>query len=223
MYTSRPRTVNLDAAPAVPQMVWSFERRRDMSLERCRDERKHKGRARRHRREVNVRDSLDYLAALRRGEPCILVPGARRRSLNEVLAYQGPDAPRWVLHMQDQARRLIQLATKHGPASGWGIVQPERKRHALKQWTPYWVPKTAEKCWRWWRACVLTLARLLVRLARALDSLVPLHRAPREATPAEERHVKVERRVTTSYVGAGTSASWIGDLLGRVLGPRPTM
>jgi hypothetical protein len=148
------------------------------SLRRCRGKDKTPGRKRRWRREVQTKQSLAWLAALARGErvPCgrARLPYSFRALVHDYIA----DCPRGLLTMRAQARHLYELATKHGPASGWGVPQPPRDGAAAEHATPWWVPKAGEKCWRWWRHVVLELARLLQKIGSWLASLVPPHRTP---------------------------------------------
>ena len=193
---------NLHAAPAVPVYRRTFEERRALSLQRCADAGPHKGRARRWRRETQTKQTLAWLARLAAGAPAVARGPGRAYSLRELLQGGGPERPQWVRAAQEEATRRAYLAEKHGPASGWGIAQPEAGAVGNPKWTPYYVPKAAEKGWRWWRAVCLALARVLGVLARWLGCVVPLHRQLLEQEPAgrnQSTSAAPAREATTGY------------------------
>ncbi len=186
-YTKTAAIINLGAAPAVPHLGWSLDARLSLSRRQCTAPGPHRGRGRRHRREVITRQLLAFVAGG-------AVPGAelrsadgRRVSLRELLHAPIPDAPRWALALRMQGRALLDLVVKHGPASGWGVAQPAAAAAGNPRWTPYYVPKKSERAWRWWRLAALFLVRVLTQLARAWWKLVPLHRQRLEGTTAGER------------------------------------
>jgi len=176
-YQKTPGVNNLGLAPTVPASARSFEQRRDFSLRQCRRDGTHRGRARRWRREVQTRDALAHLAGLRAGTVRVSDGAGRQLTLAELLLGGGAGRAAWVRSMQTQARNLLALAERHGPASGWGIAQPPAGAVGNPKWTPYWVAKRAERCWRYWRRVTRALRALLGTLARAWWKVVPLHRA----------------------------------------------
>lgn len=185
-YTNRYGVINNGSAPSIPTYRRTFEQRRALSMQQCEDPGPHKGRARRWRRELQSRATLDWLASLAAGERHQPKRGTGLYSLRELLDGGSAERPAWVRSMQHQARNLHQLAERHGPASGWGIAQPPSGAAGNPKWTPYWTPKKAEKNWRWWRRVALTLRHLLDVLSRALLETVPVHRQLSEQVTAEK-------------------------------------
>jgi hypothetical protein len=184
-YTSTRPIINLGSAPDVPELIWTFDRRKRMSLRQCVGKPRYRGRARRHRREVITRQALALLA----NQPVKGVDLGTHQgaplTMRTLLYASIPNAPSWALALRMQGRALAQLAQRHGPESGWGIAQPQPAPESATTWTPFYVPKKAEKCWRWWRRVVLFLVRVLTTLARAWSRLVPLHRQRLEGTTDE--------------------------------------
>jgi hypothetical protein len=84
------------------------------------------------------------------------------------------------------ARRLMDQVTAWGPVRGWGVPQPMRSGPGVEKWTPYYVPKKQEPCWRQWRRVRIELMRVLLLLARWWGLLIPPHRAPRDRRDAPE-------------------------------------
>jgi len=208
-YTKPATIINLGAAPEVPALRWPLSARLDKSrrevarplaagvMERRRERLRrrgskrepsaHPGRGRRHRREVITRQLLAFLAGRpveRAGEERASLGG---HTIHELLYAPIPDAPSWALALRMQGRALRALVERHGPASGWALAQSAAGSESNPRWTPYYVPKRSEGCWRWWRLAALFLVRVLTTLARAWWRLVPLHRQRLEGTTAEKR------------------------------------
>lgn len=208
-YTERTSLINLGAAPTVPAFAASLEARLGMSRRLCaqpvpaevmdrrraqlrargskREPSLHPGRGRRHRREVVTRQLLDFLAETPVEGAELRDGRGRRVSFHALLHAPIPNAPRWALALRMQARALLDLAKRHGPASGWGIAQPLAPRDLVPKWTPYYIPRKSERAWRWWRQVALFLVNVLTTLARAWWRLIPLHRTRLEGTTAGER------------------------------------
>lgn len=181
-YTKTPRVNNIGLAPAIPVYRLALAERIAASVRRCRDKGKHLGRARRHRREVQTRQAALWLEGLRSGAERVSDGGGRTYSLGELL--RGPllDHPGWARSLQHQARNLVTLAERHGPASGWGLRQDRAGEVGNPKWTPYYVPKAAERCWRYWRVVCRALRRALRGLARVLSRGPSTPLAPTEPT-----------------------------------------
>jgi len=174
-----PKTATVNnnaAAPTLPVYRRTFEERRALSMRQCEAPGPHRGRKRRQRREVQTKQSLAWLAGLDTGAPAGARGPSRAYSLRELLDGGGPERPQWVRAAQIELRHRLYLAETHGPASGWGIAQPPADAKGNPKWTPYYVPKAAEKCWRWWRRVTLAAMELAATLARWLLHAVPLHR-----------------------------------------------
>lgn len=183
--TSTPEH-NPNAAPAVPSYRWSYERRARMFGERNPEFSTGRGRARRWRRELSVRAGLRAVAAVLAGDRT-LTSALRLDHSPRALLYaplDGRGAP--VVFARERVKTLLDALATHGPGSGWGIPQPPPAPAREAKWTPYEVPKRAEKNWRWWRARL----RALLNLMRHLDALwrkpVPLHRSASSTTPGEK-------------------------------------
>jgi hypothetical protein len=208
---------NPDAAPAVPTYRWSYEQRARLFGNHNPEFKTGRGRARRWRRELSTRAGLRAIHAVMAGERG-LTDAVRLTHTTRELLYaplDGRTAP--VLYARERVRTLLDQLVKHGPASGWGIPQPVRSERSAAKWTPYVVPKTAEKCWRWWRARV----RALLALLRHLDALwrkpVPLHREASSTTSGRETEVVLEPRapaIRTRYRDQFTGE--LGAILERV-------
>src|SRR5262249_29946137 len=82
---------------------------------------------------------------------------------------------------------LLDFLSKYGPAAGWAIRQPVKDGPGAEKWTPYYVPKASERCWRYWRTGVIFLALVLSSLLRAWPRVVPLHRQGLEVTTNDEK------------------------------------
>jgi hypothetical protein len=186
-YTTSPELINLGAAPAVPALRWSLDARLAMSRRQCAAPVKHRGRARRHRREVISRQLLAFAGGTPVAGAELRTGDGRAVTLHELLHAPIPNAPRWALALRMQGRALLDLVVRHGPASGWGLPQPTTAAETAARWTPYYVPKKSERCWRWWRLAALFLAKVLRTLARAWWQLVPLHRPAPGGTTAGKR------------------------------------
>jgi len=183
-YPKTVRVNNLGVAPAIPVYRAPLAARLASSVRQCRDERKHRGRARRHRREVQTRQDAGWLLALRSGAGRVRDGGGRSYELRALLAADLRAHPGWLRSLQAQARNLAMLAERHGPRSGWGLRQSAGSEQGNPTWTPYYVPKAAERCWRYWRRVCRALRAVLRALARALSIAVPLHRSLLEQEPA---------------------------------------
>ena len=223
-YPKTARVNNIGVAPALPVYRRTFEERRALSMQQCerpvseetmerrraalrargsaREPSLHPGRARRHRWETQTKQSLAWLAGLQTGAPSGSRGPSRAYSLRELLDGGGPERPQWVRAAQLELARRLTLAERHGPASGWGIAQPEAGAKGNPKWTPYYVPKAAEKCWRWWRRLTLAAGELAATLARWLLQAVPLHRHRLEQETAEKKQSsspQVPQQETTGY------------------------
>jgi len=150
-YPKQGRKLNIHVAPAVPVYRLQLAARLAYSERQCRDQGKHKGRARRHLREVQTRQAAACLEGFRSGAERVSDGGGRSYSLAELLRGPLVGHPGWARSLQTHSRNLVTLAEKHGPASGWGIPQSAAREVGNPNWTPYFVPKAAERCWRWWR------------------------------------------------------------------------
>jgi len=208
-YTKSAAVINLGSAPMVPHLGWSLDARLAMSHRQCaapvpaavmeerrarflargskRKPSQHPGRGRRHRLEVRTRQLLDIVAGRPGAYVGELAGDLHGHSIHELLHAPIPNAPRWALALRMQGRALLDLVVRHGPASGWGIPQPTVGPERASRWTPYYVPKKSERCWRWWRLAALFLVRVLTTLARAWWKLVPLHREAPGGTTAGKR------------------------------------
>jgi len=239
-YTRAAAIINLGVAPEVPSLRWSLSARLDKSrravarpvppevMERRRERLRrrgskrepsaHPGRGRRHRREVITRQLLAFLAGRpveRAGEERASLDG---RSIHELLYAPIPDAPSWALALRMQGRALRALVERHGPASGWAQAQPTAGSESSPRWTPYYVPKRSEGCWRWWRRAALFLVRVLTTLARAWWRLIPLHRQRLEGTTAGERgEVLLAPQLVEPSRCRDQSPSGVGAVLSRML------
>lgn len=218
-YDSTPRLINLGSIPAIPELSWSIQRRLERSQLLCAEPGKHKGRKRRHRREVSTKRYLAMLAALEEGTRAIHAERDRIAPWKELVESDLAECPAWLASMRAQARSLAALARKHGPASGWGLEQRLPRERWETTWTPYYVPKKAEKCWRWWRALMIALSRLLLRLTRALASMVPLHRTLRDGpSPNGERPVSKQKEQILSSGVEGPKIEPLWEYLARLEG-----
>ena len=193
-YTSRTPESNPDAAPAVPVYRWSYEQRAACFGEKNPEFTTGRGRQRRWRRELSTRAGLQAVRAIMAGERGLTDSVRLTHSTRELLyaPLDGRGAP--VVFARARVKTLLDGVAAHGPASGWGIPQPVRSERSAAKWTPYLVPKAAEKCWRWWRARV----RALLALLRHLDALwrkpVPPHRHASSTTPAVETGAVLDPR-----------------------------
>jgi len=185
-YTERPHVNNSDVPPPVPTYRWTLDERIEMSKRQCPKGTPHKGRGRRFRREVKTRQALTWLRDLHAGTLSFRGQDGANYTLTDLLT--GPLAGRHgpVLPFRARVKDLLRQIGAHGPASGWGLPQPFGHGAKSLHWTPYMIPKAGEKCWRWWRARVLALARVLRGLAWLWGKVVPLHRSHPTRTPGEE-------------------------------------
>lgn len=239
-YTKSAAVINLGVAPEVPSLRWPLSSRLDQSrrevarpvppevMERRRarlrargskrEPSEHPGRGRRHRREVRTRQLLDFVAGrpgAYKGEMAADLGG---HTVHELLHAPIPDAPSWALALRMQGRALRALVERHGPASGWGVAQPTTGSESNPRWTPYYIPKKSERCWRWWRLAALFLARVLTTLARAWWRLVPLHRQRLEGATAEKRgEVLLAPPLVEPSRYRDQSPSGVGAVLSRML------
>lgn len=172
-----------DVAPAVPVLIRTYQERAQLFGEHNPSFKHGRGTKRRHRREVDTRQGLDARAAILRGAQTF--PGADgvARTWRELIHANLDGRPPFLVGLRARARRLMDQISEHGPASGWGIAQPVAGAERNPKWTPYEVPKRSEKCWRWWRARRIELARLLRALAWLWGRAVPAHRTAHEGTP----------------------------------------
>ena len=183
-YPKTARVNNLGLAPALPVYRAPLGPRLASSVRQCRGEWKHKGRARRQRREVQTRQDVAWLAGLRSGAGRVSDGGGRSYALRVLLGTDWRTLPGWHRSLLAKARNLVTLAERHGPRSGWGLRQGAAGEQGNPKWTPYYVPKAAERCWRFWRRVCRALRAVLRALARALSHAVPLHRSLLEQEPA---------------------------------------
>ena len=175
-----------DVPPPVPTYRWTYEQRVAASKRQTGQQGKHKGRARRHMRECQARQ-LQARAAEIRTEPILYRgPDGQTITLAEILAAPLDGRHGAVVAMRRRAKELDALITRHGPASGWGIAQPLQDEAWNPKFTPYMIPKAAEKCWRWWRSKVRALGRVLRGLVWLWWKPVPPHRTLPASTPGEE-------------------------------------
>lgn len=239
-YTETPAIINLGSAPPIPDLAWSVEDRLALSRRQCertvsaevmeerrarlrargskREPSAHPGRGRRHRREVRTRQGLDFIA----GRPAPAVEGQRAElgghTIHELLYAPIPNAPSWALALRMQGRELLDLVKRHGPVSGWGLPQPAAGSERNPKWTPFYIPKKSEGCWRWWRQALLFLIRVLVLLARAWWRLVPLHRTRPEGATAEKRGgVLLASQLVEPSGCRDQSPSGVGAILSQML------
>lgn len=175
-YPSTAAVNNPSVPPAVPALVWTYEQRRRAFVDQNPSFTHGRGSKRRQRREVDTRQGLE-----RRSEVLLEratwqgADGVKRTWRELVYAPLEGRAP-YLLGLRARARTLMNQITAHGPASGWGVAQPLDGHERNSKWTPYTVPKRSEKCWRWWRAKRLELARLLKALGWLWGKPVPAHR-----------------------------------------------
>jgi len=239
-YTKPAAIINLGPAPEVPTLRWSLVERLDKSrravarpvppevIERRRERFRrrgskrepslHPGRGRRHRREVRTRQLLALLAGQLAERGCEARVNLHGHTIHELLYAPIPDAPSWALALRMQGRELLSLAKQHGPASGWGMPQPTEESETSSKWTPYYIPKRSERCWRWWRLVVLFLMRVLTTLAAAWWRLIPLHRQRLEGATAEKRgEVLLAPPLTEPSRCRDQSPSGVGAILGRMM------
>lgn len=208
-YTIERAFSNPDLPPALPHLHWSLKRRLAMSRRQCADDRPHQGRARRQRREIRTRRSLTWRADVLSG--AVTFPDAHDEGRTWAeLIYSPIDGPAPALRaLRARARLLMDRVSTHGPTSGWGIAQPPPTDRTREKWTPYYVPKLCEKSWRWWRAQLFDLRRVLRLIASWWWRLVPPHRNAPRGTPAEEQRSSTsaeESRTRTMY--RDHSADW---------------
>ncbi len=216
-YTSTAHVNNPFVPPPIPTLRWTYDQRAAASMRQTRTRVKHAGRARRHRREIDVRRGLDHQRELLAGRVTFEDRDRRRYTVRQLIAADLRGAPGWARVTQDHARRALGAIAEHGPASGWAVAQPIAGMETNPKWTPYVVPKAGEKCWRWWRSLRLMLARLLPRLARAVGEVVPLHRLASSRSTREERQDSgsvSEQREETGYRDHSIEA--LGVVLRRV-------
>ena len=135
-YTGTPAIINLGSAPVVPTLRWSLDARLAMSRRQCAAPVKHRGRARRQRREVIARQLLAYTAGAEVAGAELRAADGRRLTVHELLHASIPNAPRWALALRMQGRALLDLVVRHGPASGWGLPQPAAAAAVNPKWTP---------------------------------------------------------------------------------------
>jgi len=198
-YPKQGRKLNIHVAPAVPVYRLQLAARLAYSERQCRDQGKHKGRARRHLREVQTRQAAAWLEGFRSGAERVSDGGGRSYGLAELLRGPLVGHPGWARSLQTHSRNLVTLAEKHGPASGWGIPQSAAREVGNPNWTPYFVPKAAERCWRWWRKVYRALRVALRALARVLSRgpSTPLActEQGRDRKDQSSKHREVERRL----------------------------
>ena len=93
-YTGTPAIINLGSAPVVPTLRWSLDARLAMSRRQCAAPVKHRGRARRQRREVIARQLLAYTAGAEVAGAELRAADGRRLTVHELLHASIPNAPR---------------------------------------------------------------------------------------------------------------------------------
>lgn len=198
VYPTLAHLFNRDAAPEVPRIVRGWFARRKMSEAKCKAPGRHKGRERRHRREHSSHDGPSWLTALLRGELVEVRKGRLRHTLRELLDAHVPNAPPGFERVRKAARILLDQARRHGPASGWAIRRPYAS--SSPKATDWWVGKSSEKCWRWWRNGLRELGDHLELLDRWLDEVVPLQRPPLVRRQQEQHQEGTRRPWSTEAV-----------------------
>jgi hypothetical protein len=178
---------NLSVVPALPRLVASYAQRRGRFGPANPSYKHGRGTARRHRRELQVRDALDWRRRLLAGELVMVGRLRLRRSWRELVQAPLPTTSAALSATRAHARDLMGQLVEHGPWNGWGVAQPERTGPGADKRTPYVIPKESEKCWRWWRHVARELARVVLHLDALLAGTVPLHRAHLELPPRGER------------------------------------
>jgi hypothetical protein len=177
---------NLSVVPELPRLVRTFEQRRALFRTANPSYKHGRGTARRWKRELNVRDTLEWRRRLLAGERVMVGHLRLRRSWRELVHERLRESTAAISATRAHARTLMGQLVEHGPWNGWGVRQPERSGPGAPWWTPYEVPKASERCWRWWRQLARELARVLLHLDALLWRAVPLHRAPGELPPRGE-------------------------------------
>jgi len=217
-YRNAAGLFNLSVVPELPSLRASYEERRGRFGPANPAWKHGRGTARRHRRELQVRDALDWRRRLLGGELVMIGRLRLRRSWRELVHAPLPRVTAALGATRAHARHLMGQLVEHGPWNGWGVAQPERPGAGADKRTPYVIPKESEKCWRWWRHVARELARVVLHLDALLVGTVPLHRAHLELPPRGERPV-LNR---PSPRGDGTwyrdrSPSGVGAVLSRML------
>jgi hypothetical protein len=217
-YTTTTVNRNIGLAPAIPVYRAPLVARLAASVRQCRGDGKHRGRARRHRQEIKTRQALAWLADLRSGAARVSDGRGQSYGLGDLVRGSMLGRPGWARSLQAQARNLVTLAERHGPRSGWGIRQTQTAEPGNAHWTPYYIPRAAERCWRYWRKVCQALRVVLRALARALGEVIPLHRSlldqdrnggeQSSSLEAPASMVPVYRAHLTSDLGAALEREW---------------
>ena len=174
---------NPDVAPTVPVLLWSYAQRRALFGENNPSFTHGRGRKRRHRRELDTRGGLAQREAILLERATWTGEDGVKRSWRELIYSRLEGRAPYLLGLRARARTLMGQISAHGPASGWGVAQPLDGCEQNSKWTPYEVPKRSEKCWRWWRARRLDLARLMQTLGWLWGKAVPAHRTASRQDP----------------------------------------
>lgn len=186
-YTSAPAVNNPDVAPAVPELARTYEQRAPMFGERNPNFKHGRGRARRWRREVDTRRGLEHRTAVLVERETFRGADGVTRTWRELMFTPLDGRAPFLLGLRARAGALMDQITAHGPASGWGVPQPVDGSERNSKWTPYEVPKASEKCWRWWRARRIELARTLRALGWLWGKPIPSHRTAPSGTSPERK------------------------------------